>query len=363
MHNGHNPKLRFGVSLQETRTTSFQPAVANTPALPSLNFGLVGQQAPGLLYAPAGILPKASAVVITWANAEWAALHHVFCAGETAMPYSNRSKDMWPDWQKYSANLPSGGPPDWTFWGYYRLVQVSGNPVLLFKSNTHLDWPGPTYLETMIKMLAAEVTPNLILSVGTAGGAKPQDHIGTVRIVSAGTLFESGQPSASWPEYENGWTAGQSVLGNANFKQLLFPVPTTGSDLAALCSQFDHHYRASLTMADLDPNGLNLGDPTPQIVDQSGGSSSLLTTPTFVVGTTDGNYEAFTSIEMDDAIIGEACKGSGVAFGFVRNISDPVQNSALPAKTQGNWGSTVYDAYGFYTSYNGAVAAWATLSG
>jgi hypothetical protein len=64
---------------------------------------------------------------------------------------------------------------------------------------------------------------------------------------------------------------------------------------------------------------------------------------------------------MDDAVIGEACAASRTAYGFVRNLSDPVQNSALPAKTQGDWGSAIYDAYGFYTSYNGAVAAWAML--
>jgi len=81
-----------------------------------------------------------------------------------------------------------------------------------------------------------------------------------------------------------------------------------------------------------------------------------------VVGTTAGNYQAYTSIEMDDAIIGEACASSGTAFGFVRNVSDPVQSAALPAKVQGNWGSAVYDAYGLYTSYNGAVAAWAMLA-
>ena len=29
---------------------------------------------------------------------------------------------------------------------------------------------------------------------------------------------------------------------------------------------------------------------------------------------------------------------------------------------QGNWGSAVYDACGFYTSYNGALAVWAMLA-
>jgi len=362
MDNGHNPKLRLGVSLQETRTCSFHPAIANAPPLPSLNFGLVGKQAPSLLPTPAGNLPKASAIVITWANAEWAALQHVFCAGSSSMPYSNRSRGMWTGWEQYSANLPSGGPSDWTFWGYYRLVQVSGNPVLLFKSNTHLDWPGAAYLEALINLLAVDVTPDVILSIGTAGGAETQDHIGTVRIVSAATLYEAGQPPASWPEYKNVWKAGQTVLGNPNFNQLLLPVPTNLSDLMTLCSQFNHHNDAHYTVAQLDPDGLNLGDDTPQIVDQSGGGASLLTTPTFVVGTTAGNYQAYTSIEMDAAIIGEACTSNGVAFGFVRNVSDPVQNDALPAEIQGNWGSAVYDAYGFYTSYNGAVAAWAILA-
>lgn len=66
-------------------------------------------------------------------------------------------------------------------------------------------------------------------------------------------------------------------------------------------------------------------------------------------------------IEEDDAVIGEVCAASGTAFGFVRNVSDPVQNAALPASVQGSWGSVVYDAYGIYTSYNGAVAAWSAL--
>jgi hypothetical protein len=187
-------------------------------------------------------------------------------------------------------------------------------------------------------------------------------HIGTVRAVSAGTLYESGRPPSAWPEYKNAWKANDVILGNANFKQLLFPVPVTGGDLQTLCSQFNQHYHTSYTPAQLDPNGLNLGDAVPQIDDQTGGGASLLTTSTFVVGTTAGTYQNYTSIEMDDAIIAEACASSNTAFGFVRNVSDPVQNAVLPPKVQGNWGSAVYDACGFYTSYNGAVAAWAMLA-
>ena len=48
--------------------------------------------------------------------------------------------------------------------------ESGGADVLLFKSNTHLDWPGPAYLEDLIKLLIEEVSPALILSIGTAGG-------------------------------------------------------------------------------------------------------------------------------------------------------------------------------------------------
>jgi len=55
----------------------------------------------------------------------------------------------------------------------------------------------------------------------------------------------------------------------------LFPVPTKASDLQALCSQFNQRYGTNYTLAQLDPNGLNLGDDTPQIDDQTGGGASL----------------------------------------------------------------------------------------
>ena len=88
---------------------------------------------------------------------------------------------------------------------------------------------------------------------------------------------------------------------------------------------------------------MNLGDPTPQIDNRTGGGASLLTASTFLVGTTAGTYQNYTAIEMDDAVIAEACADSGAAFGFVRNLSDPAQSAALPPKVQDEWGGAVYD--------------------
>jgi hypothetical protein len=361
MISGHNPKARFGMSLAEVRAASGF-AIAQAPPLPAVDFAAVGKAAPVLLSTPAGQLPKASVVVITWAEAEWAAIQHVFCAGDSSMPYSERSRGSWPGWQQYSSDMPAGAPAGWTYWGYYRLVQIGGSTVLLFKSNTHLDFPGADYLKALINLLIRQVAPSLILSTGTAGGAKPGDHIGTVRAVSAGTLYETGRPQADWPLYKNAWRGSNSTLANPNFSELLFRVPTQSSDLQALCTQFNRQYGSSYTLSQLDPDGLNLGDSRPQIDNQTDSGTSLLTASTFLVGSTAGTYQTYACIEMDDAVIGEACAASRTPYGFVRNLSDPAQNSALPPKAQGNWGSAIYDAYGFYTSYNSAVSVWAMLA-
>lgn len=340
---------------------SFEPSIKNTPPLPAIDWSLVGQTAPKLLTSSSTKLPAADTIVITWASAEWAAMEHVFCASSKTMPYSERSSS-WSGWNKYSKGLPSGAPSGWDFWGEWRLVEIGGSTVMLFKSNTHLDWPGQVYLADLIKLLIADVKPKLILSIGTAGGAETGDHVGTVRAVSAGTLYQSGVAPASWPDYKNSWKGTDTLLNNAGFAKLLFPIPTTAADLASLVTQFNTYYKTKYSLADLDPNGLNSGDASPRIVDQTGGAISLLTTPTFVVGTTAGQYQNYICIEMDDAVIGQVCQAVGVAFGFVRNVSDPVQNAAMPATIQGNWGSAIYDSYGFYTSYNGALAAWAMLA-
>lgn len=341
---------------------SFNPTISNAPDLPVIEWSLVSQTAPSLLDGSSSVLSQADTIVITWANAEWAAMQHVFCTSDKAMPYSDRDMSSWSGWTKYSESLPSGAPSGWDFWGEWRLVQIAGKTVMLFKSNTHLDWPGQAYLSDLIKLLISNVKPTLILSIGTAGGAEVSDHIGTVRAVSAGTLYTQGVPSSSWPIYKNAWAAPETILNHPGFNKLLFPVPTTSTDLTSLCKQFNKYYNETYTLAELNPGDLNAGDASPKIINQTGGDSSLLTTSTFVVGSTSGEYGGYACIEMDDAVIGQVSNSVGVAFGFVRNVSDPVQNASLPAHIQGSWGSTIYDSYGFYTSYNGALAAWVILS-
>ena len=350
---------------QATSHKKINPVITNTPDLPAVDWSLVGQQAPALLDSPAGELPQAGAVIITWAGAEWAAMQHVFCSSDTAMPYSAGRTSHWDGWQKYDKDMPpfSGQPGDeWSYWGYYRLVEIRGQKVLLFKSNTHLSWPGAQYLEDLISRLIESVRPKLLMSIGTAGGARTQDKEGTVNVVRAGTFYAEGEPQSEWPNYANAWRADWGIIGEENFARLLFPVPTVESDLESLCEQFNKAYGTSYGLGELNAGDLDMGDPVPQINDLTRDGTPLLTTSTFILGTTAGDYADFACVEMDDALIGKVCAGKSVAFGFVRNLSDPVQNAALPMDVQGNWGGVLYDAYGLYTSYNGALAAWALVN-
>jgi hypothetical protein len=343
---------------------SFEPVIKNTPEIPPVDWTAVGQSAPQLLSTPSGDLPKADAIVITWAEAEWAAMEHVFCNSGQKMSYSARDEDSWSGWTKYTQGMPSvNNSQGWDYWGSYRLVKVGSKTVILFKSNTHLDFPGEQYLQQMITRFVQNAKPQLIMSIGTAGGARTSDHLGTVNVVHAGTFFESGKPESLWPKYSNAWMANWNIVNQSGFKKLLLAIPTTGSDLQGLCDQFNQYYKTSFSLSELNVNDLNMGDASPAINNLTGAGTSLLTTDSFVVATSAGNFNSYACVEMDDAVIAQVCASHNTAFVFVRNISDPVQNSVLPAKDQGNWGSAIYDTYGIYTSYNGAIAAWAILAG
>jgi nucleoside phosphorylase len=341
----------------EEFSKKFLPSISNTPDLPVVNWAAVGKPAPQLLATPTQ-LPTADAVVITWAEAEWAALVHVFCSSATSMPYTKRNEGSWNGWVKYDQGAPSG----LDYWGYYRLVEVGTSKVLLFKSNTHYAASqGEQNLEALTNRFIQTVKPKLILSVGTAGGARSSDPIGTVNVVHTDVLYESNQPQNLWPSYSDPWKPNWALLGSSGLSQLLFGVPTKASDLAAIGTQFNSFYSTSYPLATLNPGGLNMGASVPAINNLTPTGTALVTAKSFVVATTSGNLAKFACVEMDDAVIAKAALGK-TAFGSVRNISDPIQNAALPEKVQGNWGEAIYTAYGMYTSYNGAIAAWALLA-
>jgi nucleoside phosphorylase len=152
-----------------------------------------------------------------------------------------------------------------------------------------------------------------------------------------------------------------SIVQKAAFGSTLVPIPATEADLTGLVAQFNKSHKTSYTQKQLDPLGLIMS-PRAAPVNDLTPEGSLLTATSFVVANTSGSLATFACVEMDDAVIGKVCKANDIAFGFVRNVSDPVQNAELPSSIQGDWGSLVYEAYGFYSSYNGALAAWALIA-
>ena len=355
----HPARLVVTAAVSATEfSKKFEPSISSPPALPAVNWASVKQSPPQVLTTPAQI-PGADAVVITWAEAEWAALVHVFCTSGTSMAYTKRREDSWSGWVKYT----DGAPTNLGYWGYYLLVQVGSAKVLLFKSNTHYAAnQGDPNLTELTNRFIQDVKPSLILSVGTAGGARKTDPVGTVNVVRADTLYESNQPQTSWPIYSNAWHPDWTLLGSKAIGKLLFPIPTTSKDVKSIADQFNKFYDTTYPYDELDPDGLNLGAKAPAINDMTGAGTALVTAKSFVVANTSGNLAKFACVEMDDAIIARTASGK-TAFGSIRNISDPIQNSALPERFQGHWGEAIYTAYGLYTSYNGAIAAWAVLSG
>lgn len=345
-----------------TGSEKFYPKIPGLPPLPAIDWDAIDAEAPALLDTPAGDLPPADAVVITWAESEWAALQHVFVESDKAMPHSVSSKSLVKGWQKYDRGVPAYSGEDWDYWGYFRLVQVQNKRVLLFKSNTHLDWPGERYLSDLIYRLVDYCQPQLLLSIGTAGGTRLKDHIGTVNVVNSGSIYAAGTPQGGWANYYCDYAPDWSVIDQSGFSKLLFPIPSTKANLEELTAEFNTFYGTTYPLSTL--NADNLCDPAelPALNNLTCNNTRLLTAATFVVGTTSGEYADFACIEMDDAVIGKACVETGVKFGFIRNISDPAQNAELPAEVQGNWGSAVYETFGFYSSYNGALVAWALLA-
>ena len=67
-------------------------------------------------------------------------------------------------------------------------------------------------------------------------------------------------------------------------------------------------------------------------------------------------------VELDDAVVGMVCEQNMTPFGFIRNVSDPVINGSLPQAIQTSWATYIYQQPGLYTSFNGALAAWAVIA-
>lgn len=320
-------------------------------------------------------LPKADVVVMTWTSAEWDALHYVFSDRLSPLPNNPDRNGVWrAEWYPYrrdfytiyqalwtrrlvsaARNRPGGAPAlGDEQWGSFALVSVGSKKVLLFKSDLHINQDGESIpLEQLIKQIVEDCNPDLLLSVGTAGGVRPTDVLGDVVVTNAarfrlGDEFESARYNGT--TYVCGtWTPPSRYAQAAG--RLLIPVAE--SDALPPTA----HYPAGTVIRALPPRGpqIHLLPNTP-----------ILTTDFFEYGTTtNGLDREGCCVEMDDAVVARVCSGINPQqkYGFLRNVSDPVINGLLPRELQTAWAVMTYQLKGLYTSYNSAIATWAMIAG
>ena len=349
--------------------------------LPAIDWASIGAQAPAPVSVsykgPSAPLPAADIVMFTWTDSEWSAMDHVFLHGSTEG--ENQSSTLTHKWLQFSKSAPSGsGQEGGPLWGYYQLVDIQGQSgkktrVLLMKSDAHLAHvPWLAGLEAMVKAIVADAAPKLIYSIGTAGGASVSQCLGDVAITNGGTLqLELSENTSSGL---NGETFTSSSFPDLSLmpkaQTLFFPLSKVATE-AGLANVLSSAKRGEggrslkpFSLSDLMNaaiNPANLGSP--KAVAFNG--TPLLTTDYYFIAAGNTSYAA---LEMDDAVIGHAAALAGLDFVFVRNISDTLVpadtpgHQAIPADARQAWSSAIYDTYGLYTSFNSAVAAWATIA-
>jgi nucleoside phosphorylase len=364
------------------------PVYTSPSRLPAIAWDKIGAQAPQPIsssYAGANApLPKVDVVVITWTDAEWAAMDHVFLNG--AQAGSSDSSTLVHKWLLFSNDAPPASRDGGPLWGYYQLIEVggsgaSGTWVLLVKSDAHLAHPPwLSGLSDLIKVILQQAAPTLILSIGTAGGASDEQRLGDVVVTNASTIvLHDADNKAAWATFPYGsgtitgdWFPNLSMATKVQ-DSLFYPLNTivTQTALSSLLAEtkrgpkredqeLQPYALNDLLNGALNPE--NLGAPV--IHNEQG--VPLLTTDYYYIADGNTNYAA---LEMDDAVISAVVKEAGKRFLSVRNISDTLvpttgaQGQSIVPDARDAWSSAVYDAYGLYTSFNGALAAWGVIAG
>lgn len=374
-------------------TDKILPAVAPIlPPLPKVDWAKINNKAPTNLninyQGPNAPLPAADIVVITWTNAEWAAFDHVFCNSKKPMTATDIS------WQKDWVAYTKGAPPppatgtNFHLWGYYRMVQITGQSgkklkVLLFKAQAHLAYdPYLKGLTAMTTNILDDTGAKYMYSIGTAGGVSDTDLLGNTVVTNSAHLMMTN-PNNLPSQFNNqtftcnSWFPSFDLMGKTK-KVLFFPLSKVASMkqydylFGELCTKIYNNGKpianmdgiavTDLVNAPLEPKNLK----KPQTIDCK--DKPLLTTDFYYIAQP-GDAAKYCILEMDDAVLAQVAGSKGVAFAFVRNVSDPVVPSltaagqTIPDIVRTDWSSFIYDTFGFYTSYNGALSTWATIAG
>ncbi|HKY16461.1 MAG TPA: hypothetical protein VJM33_16160 [Microthrixaceae bacterium] len=325
--------------------------------------------------APDDPLPKADVLVVTWTRDEMRALADVLTPGVDA------SKRWYRYNRRFDHYLPSirdGAPARFVKrLGSYHPAKVGTRRVLCFKSELHMNQDGIEHedgkatlpVADLFRQLIDEVRPELVITVGTAGGTFADHELGDV-VVTRAAKFQVTKEFRNQPyagkTFKSGFTVPTKRLAAArrlmgvHKDRLVEPdfVPPTKRYLAP-----DGQPPAVIAGIANDPDIKLDGRDFKAFL-------PMLTTDFFEFGTSANQLDRRgCGVEMGDAVLGLVCKELGAGapdWLVVRNVSDPVINADLPTdphNMQTHWAVWYYEEYGYWTSVNSAIVTWAMIAG
>lgn len=307
-------------------------------------------------------LPAADVIVMVDTEAEAAAASDVLTPGyhaKTWHPYAKNYDELLPQIG------PHGPARQCKRLGSFLLTMIGGKRVLCFKSECHMHEDamarpsgGPTLpIKDLLLQIIADAGAALFLTTGTAGGVYPGMPLGDV-VISRAATFACKREFANAPyngkTFQSPWSVPIKHLADA--EQIMESFASHLADGKAP----DAH-------CDCTPAALKGRAPA---VHLDGDYDippfhPVLTVDYFEFGTSRNDlYKQGIAVEMDDACLGLACSElkTPPRWACVRNLSDPCINGGLPEQIQDRCAEHFYSHFGYWTSVNSALAAWAVVA-
>ena len=356
-------------------TKSIHAQTSSLYELPVIDWGKIGAEAPEVIpFEKEGAyteLPKADYVVMTWTDAEWSALDHVFV--HSYYKRTPTDTEFRYDWREFK-DASSG-----TRWGYFAMLKIKNQAgkelvVMAFKAECHLSHQYVSGVVGMVQALIQSAKPEKLFSIGTSGGATLNEALGDVAVTNAGHVKLEKPQNDNVPynntTVESDWFPSFYKLNEIE-EQLFIPLSEvlTPNEWNSLLDEFHKSTKGSesYTLADMINAPLeNKNIDSPRALLTPG--KPLLTTDYYFIASPEGMPE-YCALEMDDAVVGHEAGKLGVDYVFVRNMSDTIvagkttSGETIPNPVRNGWSSTIYNKCGFYTSFNGALTAWSAVVG
>jgi hypothetical protein len=318
-------------------------------------------------------LPKADVLVVTWTIAEMLALADVLTPGVNPRTRWYRYDRFFAD--QYLPLIRNGAPSRFANrLGSYYPTRIKTKKVLCVKSELHLNQDGKKTgagtatlpVAKFVRRLIDEVSPSLVITVGTAGGTLDDAKLGDVMITRAAQFRLSQEfklETFANEKYASPGTIKKKHLEKATELMQTHADQLVEPDLGPPTKFFDWN-------GPLVPGVTN----TPKILVESRDfpqGHPMLTTDYFEFGTSsNGLGDKGCGVEMGDAVFGMVAKelaDDAPKWLVIRNASDPQINGDLPRGAggrdmQAHWAVWYYETYGYWTSVNSAIATWAMIA-